>query len=233
MLHWVELGMESLLNVRDRSLAKRNLRFLAQLVERFFFLRYNPRPRRVLEEGTELRGEDYLREALREGRGALLVTAHLGNFPWIFTYLAQRFPFHVVMRRLKSPSLEGLLRESLELASIRRILPQGASLRVKSALQRGGVVTYLVDQYLLPLSSKRRSEAVRRAIPLLASSLGVPVLPLFVYQGAGGKVIGELRAPLETLDLEGMREMVLEEIRRNPHLWFWWWRLGKNLKRRR
>lgn len=225
--------MESLLKVRDRSLAKRNLRFLAQLVERYLFLRYNPNPRRVLQEGTELRGEDYLREALRDRRGAILVTAHLGNFPWAFSYLAQRFSFYVLIRRLKSASLEGLLRESLELAGIRRILPQGASLRVKSALQRGGVVTYLVDQYLLPLSSKERSEAVKRAIPLLASSLDVPVLPLFVHQGAEGKVIAEVRAPLETLQVEEMREMVLEEIRRNPHLWFWWWRLGRRLKRGR
>ena len=226
----VERGMEALLGYRDPSVVRENLRFLLRLAERFFYLRYHPKRRRILEEGAELRGEEHLREALKEGRGAILLSAHLGNFPWALAHLAQRFPVNVVVRRLKNPFLEKLLQESLDMAGIRRIFPEGAAVRVKTALQHGEVVTYLVDQYLLFLSSRRRSEALKKAIPLWASSLGTPVVPFFVGEGPKGVVVGEIRPPLPKVDMDLVREMVTEEIRRRPHLWMWWWRLGKKVE---
>lgn len=225
----VERGMENMLGRREPRLIKENMRFLLQLVESFFFLRYHPKGRRILEEGTELYGEQHLRQILEEGRGAILVSAHMGNFLWAFNHLAQRFPVNVVIRRFKNPLLERLLSEALELAGIRRIFPEGAALRVKTALRQGQVVAFLVDQYLLSLSSKRRSEALKKVISRLSSSLKVPIVPFFVSEAEGGKVVGELRPPLWKVDMDVIRKMVTEEIRRQPHLWLWWWRLGKKV----
>jgi len=193
-------------------------------------------------------GRERLDRVLEEGRGALLLTAHLGN--WELAGLAMAalgYPFHAVGRRLRNPRIDAWVRSMRERFG-GRVIPHRQAVRpVLRALRSGGLVAFLMDQRALsregvPSVFFGRPVSTNRGLATLALRTGAPVLPAFDRREGAGHVAWcepPLEPPPDGPPEQRIREFtrrfdrVIEEaVRRVPEQWFWVhrrWRLPKGM----
>lgn len=92
-------------------------------------------------------GEEHLREALRQGRGVILLTAHYGNWELIGAKLVARgYPLHVIVRDQADDAITDLLTRIRAGKGLRLIRREQAPREVLRALRRNEPVAILADQ---------------------------------------------------------------------------------------
>ncbi|HYV50985.1 MAG TPA: lysophospholipid acyltransferase family protein [Dongiaceae bacterium] len=174
--------------------------------------------------------------ALAAGRGALLVTAHFGNWEVLGGAVAGHgFPLTAIAARQRNPLVEGLFnryRQNIGLPSINVDRSLKPLLR---ALQEGACVATLADQdggpdgFFLPFLG--RPASVQAGLFRLLARRGTPMVTGFaVREGEGWR--GELQdpefpEPNAAPDGEAKRlasiytARVEDYVRRYPDHWFW------------
>jgi KDO2-lipid IV(A) lauroyltransferase len=96
---------------------------------------------------VEVRGKEHVERGMAAGRGALLVTAHLGN--WELHGVAHGLLFgaiHVVARPLDNPRLDERLCAMRTMGGNTVIYKQRALSRILHALRAGRGIAILIDQ---------------------------------------------------------------------------------------
>lgn len=141
---------------------------------------------RVLEDLVEkVEGEEFLKKALSQGRGVILLTAHLGNWEVLGAWLgSQGYPTATLVR---SPSVPAIRRFMEELRSVMKLemVERTNLLPVRSLLQEGKILGVLADQYALKgvacdfLGQKTLSPATPAVFYL---RLGSPIIPAFIVR---------------------------------------------------
>ena len=202
-----------------------------------------PRLSRHLAEYVELPPADVevLRRALEGGRGAIFVSAHLGNWE----LLAQRivgagFPAATLVRRASNPHLDRWLasrRQASGLVTIERGGPKSAR-RLLRSLREGRLVGMLIDQdtrvesVFVPFFARCAATPVAPAH--LAVARGLPVVLGLIHRRAAGghririqsvevppPAVGrDRRAQVHALTRELTRR-IEEAVRMRPHEWVW------------
>jgi len=207
------------------------------------------------ERRTELitvEGEGNLDDALEMGKGALLFTAHFGNWEVAPFYLSKKGRFNVIAR-----SLDNILLEK-ELIKIRTALgslvfyKQQAAKPTLQALRAKEMVAILIDQNVL------RNQAVfvdffgktAATTPSLAAFFlrtKSPLLPAFCYPTARDTYHLKIMKPLN-IELSGdynqdvlkitqiCTKIIEAQIRKNPEYWAWFhnrWKTRPEIKARK
>ncbi|MEW5900517.1 MAG: lysophospholipid acyltransferase family protein [Acidobacteriota bacterium] len=182
-------------------------------------------------------GKEHILGALGQGRGALLFSAHFGNWEVAALAVARLGKLNVVARALDNPLVESELARFRNSLGARIISKFQAARPILQALHRNEIVAILIDQNVL------RSQAVfvdffgREAAttPALASfylRTRSPLIPLFCYPTPSSEYLVKIGKPLSpelSGDLErdvlkitqACTKMIEAEIRANPSLWFW------------
>ncbi|MBI4521825.1 MAG: lysophospholipid acyltransferase family protein [Gemmatimonadetes bacterium] len=187
---------------------------------------------------TPIQGLDALTRAIAEGRGALVLTGHLGNWEIAAAALAARgLPIDVVARTQANPLFDRALGELRERLGMRVIRQAEAPRQVLRSLRAGRVVGLLSDQ------DARRAGVFVKFCGMPASTARGPALfalraraPVFVgvaLRPAGGGATYDLRLrevavhPSGVVD-EDVRRItqahvqVLEDfVREAPSQYFW------------
>jgi len=99
----------------------------------------------------EVRGREHVERGMAAGRGALMVTAHIGN--WELHGVAHGLlfgPIHVVARPLDNLDLDGRLCSLRTMGGNTVIYKQRALVRILRALREGGGIAILIDQNVQP-----------------------------------------------------------------------------------
>ncbi len=192
------------------------------------------RPRRlgVLEKGLRIEGLEHLSAAAENGRGAVIVLPHMGN--WEAASLAGRqagIEVVAVAEKLSNPYITSWF-TSLRMAfGIRVILNQRGVMRAaEEAIRAGGAVCLLSDRDLSGRGIRTEFFGEETTLPagpiVLAFRTGAPLIPAVCYFTPGGHHL-VLGAPLVLAGgpdrlSEGTRTYAtwLEEgIRRAPEQW--------------
>jgi len=179
-------------------------------------------------------GEEHLDAAFAAGRGAVLVTAHLGNWELGGRLLACRGGAprtHVVLSAEEDAALESHLRVNApELRFVTRKHPT-STLGLLAALRRGEVVAMQGDRP----TGERGDRLVSffgspAAFPIgpfvLARAAGAPVVPAFCTMAADGRYRVEVGSPIwvklgeEMAGLETMVAALERAVRAHPTQWF-------------
>ncbi|MHB1843307.1 MAG: lysophospholipid acyltransferase family protein [Deltaproteobacteria bacterium] len=172
-----------------------------------------------------------LRATLSEGRGALFVTGHIGNWELLARRIVREGFDHVVIARQSGdPRLAGLIdrfRAEGGVRSVGRGSGMGAMREILSALRRGALLGLLLDQdtrvqgIQVPFFGRLAHTPV--AAEELSARTGAPIVVGFIHRDpAGGHV-------LRTERLAGAAEgatarltaRIEDELRRHPRDWVW------------
>jgi lauroyl/myristoyl acyltransferase len=188
------------------------------------------RPERLL---AGIEGDEHLLSALADGRGLVLVTAHLGNWELGGRLIASRLkrPTHVIVAAEADPGVERFLRGGdSPIHFVRRGDPR-AMMPLVGALRRGEAVALQGDRAL----GTRGDVAVEffgapAAFPLgpfvLARAARVPMVPAFCLLGRDRRYTVVIAEPIrvalgeETAALARWASVLETAVRRAPEQWF-------------
>lgn len=192
--------------------------------------------RQGVNEVVHFSGEENLSNALAEGKGAVLVTAHTGNWELQGAALAQSgFPLAVVVQRQKNTAMDRFINEYRTMAGMHVIYKQQV-LEMARALKKGQVLGLLMDQdahadgVFVDFFGRPASTPAGAAV--LARLTGAPIVPSFITSHGywGHTVI--IHPPLhveKTADKDAdifrvtqrLTKIIEEHVRQYPEEWFW------------
>lgn len=195
-----------------------------------------------LQQLISAEGIDHIRETLKQGNGALMVTAHFGNWELIPLYLRSLgFEGAVLARRLRYPEYESFL-ISMRGAKGVTTLARGAAKDVAALLRANQLIGLLPDQDIDSLDGvfvDFFGQPAHTPIGPAALSVmtGAPIIPCFLRRDGRRfrlSVEPPLRAPPGADRTAAMRELtqawsavVESAIRRYPEQWVWMHRRWK------
>jgi KDO2-lipid IV(A) lauroyltransferase len=182
---------------------------------------------------AELRGREHL-DAV-QGRGAVLLTGHFGNFELIGAVIGHIHATDFVVKPLSNPSVDRIVGSLRASAGIGQIPVGSAMRRAFHALRQGRWIAMLADQdarrngVFVPFFGHPTSTPVGPA--RLALRAGVPILTGFIERLPDGRHAIEIQPPMDLpaagdpdpeRTLTARHTALLEErIRRYPEMWFW------------
>ncbi len=183
---------------------------------------------------AEVRGFEHVRDAVKDGRGAILLSGHFGNFELMAAWIARRLPVDVVARPLSNPAVDRWLTARRERAGLGVIRADRGVRGVYAAIRAGHCVAMLADQdarrhgVFVPFLGSPASTPVGPA--RLAIALKVPIVMGFGRRREDGRHELEIEPPLwadgddeaAALRLTARHaERLSERVRHHPESWFW------------
>jgi KDO2-lipid IV(A) lauroyltransferase len=192
----------------------------------------------------EVHGREHVERAMAGGRGALLVTAHLGN--WELHGVAHGLlfgPIQVVARPLDNPRLDARLCAMRTMAGNTVLYKRRALIRILHALRAGQGIAILVDQNVLPrdgifVEFFGRPAATTTVAAALAVKTGAPLVPCRTELLGDGRYrltyapavdwspSGEREADVACLT-QRLTRQIEDWVRETPEQWLWMHRRWK------
>lgn len=181
-------------------------------------------------------GEENLADALAEGKGVILATAHTGNWELQGAALAQSgFPLAVVVQRQKNTAMDRFINEYRTLAGM-RVIYKRQVLEMVRALKSGQVLGLLMDQdahedgVFVDFFGRPASTPAGAAV--LARLTGAPIVPSFITAHGYWRHTVIIHPPLhmkKTADKDAdiwrvtqhLTKIIETHVRQYPEEWFW------------
>jgi len=189
------------------------------------------------EKLVAVEGWENLTEALAQGKGVLVFSAHLGNWEIGSLLLSKAARLNVVARALDNKLMERALTRFRNSLGANVIYKQQASRKVLQSLRNGEIVAILIDQNVLRSQAVfvdffGRPAATTPALGAFHLRTQAPLLPVFCLPTPGGgyrlKILPapriDLGGDIETnvLKITGTcTKMIEDEINKTPEAWLW------------
>jgi len=153
----------------------------------FDFLRYPGLSPSERERLVTLEGEEVLEWAHRRGRGAVLVTGHLGCWELVAATLAARgYPLLALARPLREARLDAELKMHRERMGVHTVSSEALPLVALRHLRRGGFLGVLADQRVrhggYRVSFLGQETLLAEGPVRLAQAAGSPLVPLGIHR---------------------------------------------------
>jgi len=186
---------------------------------------------------TELRGSEHLDAGLAEGKGVILLTAHLGNWEMVGARIAaEGYPLNVIARAQRDGALTDYIRRTREVVGMRVHHREVAVRRSLLALRGNELVGMLLDQNAgddgVFVDFFGRLASTARGAAAFALQTGATVVPTFGWRKPDDTHVIELGEPVPLVST-GDRErdiltntarytkIIENAIREHPEQWFW------------
>ena len=242
---------------RHRSIVKTNLKFthpqwpretISRLSRQVFqnlattlfsILQINCFTRRQILSAVKIRGEENLRKAFEDSGGAILISAHLGNWEMgiLFCSLYMDQPMVLVARPIEFGVIDRWLHRFRTRFGNVIIDKKNALPHLKRALRQGSVVGLMIDQEPkhkdgVDVDFMGRTVSTTPAVALMARRYGVPVFPTYCVREKDGGLTVVMEPPLnlqKTADIRSdvqtntqtMTWAIQKAVRAYPDQWFW------------
>jgi KDO2-lipid IV(A) lauroyltransferase len=238
----VRLVFPHLSEAAARQTARRSAQNFAMMFCEFLHLR-SATPAEV-RAYSDIDGLEHIQHGLQQGRGVLLLTAHLGNWEVMGARAAQDFPLTVVARPTSNSGVEAHIASVRQAAGIDVISKYDTGRASLKVLRANGTLGILPDQHagpegaLLPMFGHPTRFVT--GIARLALLSGAPMVPAFGVRRtpwlADGRIVARVSAghylkqnkkrteEREAAVLEGTRIAIGEIeniVRQHPDQWLW------------
>jgi KDO2-lipid IV(A) lauroyltransferase len=188
---------------------------------------------------VKIRGEEHLLNAMHNDKGAILISAHLGNWEIGLLYLVlhSNLPIVSVIKRLRNKLLNRWIHRLRTRFGNRIIDKDGALPEMVRVLRKGKILGIMIDQGIksslgVKITFFGKYIAATPAAALLAMRCKSPVIPIFCNRNDDGMLSINIEPPLilkKTDDLRTdlvtntqiMTDAIEKAIRRYPEQWFW------------
>jgi KDO2-lipid IV(A) lauroyltransferase len=189
--------------------------------------------RDTVKQWIRCEGLEYVEAALRQGRGVLFATAHLGNWELsAYAYALLSAPMDVVVRPLDNPPIDALVEQRRCLSGNHTIGKQEYARAILKALAANRAVGILVDQnsaadagVFVDFFGIKACAGVGFA--KLAARSGAAVIPGFaVWEESEKRYVLRFRPPIEITgdaarDTQAIQSELERAIRQDPDQWLW------------
>ena len=199
----------------------------------------------IVKKGEKLsnyasaKGLEYLNEALKQGRGVIAISGHIGNIPVMLAWLAEKgYPVAVLFKEGKYLP-EGFLYNLIKSYKIYPIpfrSDREVPKEIISALNKNMIVFILADQARPGIYAKFFGKYVQcqKGAFVIAQRKGSPLVPIFIVRGENGHEIKiypeiELQKQVEIL-IEKYNCLLEELIRKYPEQYYWFHRRFKRMR---
>jgi lauroyl/myristoyl acyltransferase len=218
--------------------ATRNLEGMTRKTFQYFgkylvdFFRFSRLTERDVQRLVSIQNRIHMDRALAGGKGAIVVTAHLGNWELggaVLIALGHEVNAVVMPQRMRR--LENLLSRQRESRGM-RLLPVGSSaLGLIRCLRRGEIVALLADRDFTRHHERYdffgRPACMPRGAAWLSRRTGAPIVPTFLLRQEDDTFLLRLHPPIWP-DEQGshenimhrIRDVLQQEIGERPHQWF-------------
>lgn len=217
-----------------RKVAKKSVtRFGDMFLEVLCVPKYNPDN---VSEYVELTGAENLAKALAYGRGAVLATAHTGNWELLGASLAMHgFPLVAVVQKQTNAAMDRFINEYRTMAGMHVTYKTGV-LEMVRLLGQGKIIGLLMDQDAheegVFVDFFGRKASTPQGVAALARMKNAPIVPAFITQKPDGThqaIIGEPVWVQKTKErdrdvhstTQQLTTIIENHIRLYPHEWFW------------
>ena len=189
-------------------------------------------------KNVKVEGERHLLKALADGRGAVVISAHIGNWEVALAFAAciLGLPVTAIVKRMRFNPLDRWLNGLRTRFGTRIRYKKRALTEMQNVIRRKEVLALLIDQ-------SKRSEGVpvdffggqvitTTVAALLARRYKCPVVPVYCIRNSDGDLIIKIEPPMDLVRSKDMRSdlqrnaqlmtaMVEKVIRDYPQQWFW------------
>jgi KDO2-lipid IV(A) lauroyltransferase len=182
-------------------------------------------------------GKEHLEKALQGGEGALIFSAHLGNWEMATALVSQIGKVNVIARPLDNKGIEDELLKIRKKLGANVIYKQQAARPILRALQDNEMVAILIDQNTVRNQAVfvdffGKSAATTPSLAAFSLKTEAPLIPVFCYPTQSGKYQLKIFPPLETVVTGDEEQDVLKitqictkiiqnQIQENPKVWLW------------
>jgi KDO2-lipid IV(A) lauroyltransferase len=187
---------------------------------------------------VEFHGADRLEEALSLGRGAVLVTGHIGNWELLGATIAMRFQLSTVAAPLKADAVNDLLLGLRSRAGFRIILRgrPGASKELIRVFKKNRILGILIDQDTdvegAFVDFFGRPAWTPTAAVQMAIRFDAPVLYGYIRRGQDGRHTVFIEGPIalvrtgdDAKDIVNntalLTKKIEDSVRQQPDQWVW------------
>jgi KDO2-lipid IV(A) lauroyltransferase len=220
-----------------RSIAQACFTFLAKAGMELMFLM--DRPKR-LKERVRIIGQDNLENALKKGKGVILVSAHFGNFPLMLARLSlEGYKVGGIMRPMRDTRVEKLFEKKRRRLKIKTIYSQPRKTCVHNTIRSlsGNEIVFIpIDQNFgsggVFVNFFGRKAATATGPVVLAQRTKATLIPCFIIRQPDDthKIVFEPPFTLKegttseetvTLNIQRLTDIIEWYIRRYPAEWGW------------
>ncbi len=236
----VRLAFPNLSNAACRRIARRAAQ--NSIMTFCEFLHMNAASPQEMADYCDIEGFEHIQKALDGGRGALLVTAHFGNWEVMGSRVGQKIPMTVIARPRSNRGVDAHIEEVRRESGMSVISKYDSAREILGVLRKNGALGILPDQYagenglLLPLFGHlTRFEPAPARLALMGKA---PIVPSFGIRRepwlADGRIVATMTGihhlngkdydSREEATLAGTRLIIdeLEKIvRAHPAQWLW------------
>ncbi len=194
--------------------------------------------RRWVQNNVDVKGLTHLEDALTKGRGVIALSAHLGQFALLLSYLSRRYPVKAVVNDPKNRYLAGYIRGIRKKAGIIEIPKKPAAAAVRESLnwlKSGKILLLLADEYRkkgITVPFFNLPSGTQTAPAVFARRLGCAVVPISIVR-RGKKHLIRVEPALEMSRSENQENDIRDNtalcnrvierwVREDPAEWFGW-----------
>lgn len=238
----LNLTMPELSEAERQSLATRVFEHFGMVATDF--MRTSSRTDEEVSAHMEVEGREIVEQALEEGKGILVVTAHFGNWERFAQYArTQDKEIFAVARDADDPQVQSDVKRLRELTGLTVISRGNAARTMISLLRENRIVALLPDQNcsesFLPFFGKPTGTVLGPATISLRT--GAPLIPAFCARVGPGQYKTIIFPRLEpTPGIENkvealsrsMNDAIEKIIRMYPEQWLWFHDRWKSARRR-
>ncbi len=185
-----------------------------------------------------------IEQALKQGKGGVIMSAHFGNWEMLALSFAKRYPLSVIVAKQENPYFDNIINNIRSKRGYKTIYKEVAPLGVLRALKRNEFVAILADQHagvqgvFTPFFYREVSTPKGPAVFALRAKC--PLYTGFCARQPDGRYVvsfEEISLP-NTGDDEKNIEIIMTEynkilqrhVEENPSFWFWFHRRWKSQK---
>jgi KDO2-lipid IV(A) lauroyltransferase len=190
-----------------------------------------------LHQLITIEGEEIVQDVLRRGKGALILTAHLGNFDLLAMFTAQRgYPLTIISKEIKNPALNDLWMRLRERYGVKIVLSHNSMRACLKALKSNELLGFILDQnrphdQAVFVTFFGRPASTTPGLAFLSAVTQAPVVPVFIHRTDDGRhhlrVLPAIEPPSDRGE-DSLRSatqqyttIIEQEVRRHPDQWTW------------
>jgi Kdo2-lipid IVA lauroyltransferase/acyltransferase len=212
--------------------------FGAGMIELIYFL---DRPQRVIDK-VSIVGQEHLEEVLKQGKGAVLLSAHFGNFILMFLRMALAgYKTNVIMRRMKDKHFENYISAFRNENGMRTIYAQPRQECVEKSLKvlrDNQLLFILLDQNYgeeggVYVDFFGRPAATATGPVIFSARARAPILPVFIVRDGADRYKIRIDPPVKFTEAQDsasrlvaqtaqLTKIIEDVIRRYPQEWGGW-----------